>query len=45
MNFNPLELVFTPDMVKDAILKSLGEFKVLSGTTAYAKLQKYSYTK
>ena len=43
--FRPLELVFTPDIVINSLTKSLSNFAPLSGTTAYQKIHKHSYSK
>lgn len=43
--YRPLELVFTPDIVRNALVKHLNDFNLLSGTTAYQKIQQYSYGK
>lgn len=44
-NFRPRELVFTPDVTIKALTKSLDNFSRLTGTTAYSKIQKCSYSK
>ena len=43
--YRPLDLVFTPDITIQALTKNLSNFSGLMGTTAYCKIQKYSYTK
>lgn len=42
--YRPLDLVFTPDIAISALTKNLNNFEMLTGTTAYQKLQKRSYT-
>ena len=41
--YNPLELVFTPDIAISALVIYLTIFDMLSGTTAYKKIQSWSY--
>lgn len=36
---------FVPDIIIDALMKNLQNFEFISGTTAYAKIQKLSYEK
>lgn len=43
--YRPLDLCFTPDITIQALTKNLSNFVGLTGTTAYSKIQKYSYTK
>ena len=43
--FRNLDLVFTPDIVIQALLVNLNNFNLLSGTTAYQKIQQKSYIK
>lgn len=43
--YSPLDLVFVPDIVINAILRRLKNFRFLSGTTAYKKIHKMSYNK
>lgn len=43
--FRPMELVFTPDVTITALMQSLNNFSALTGTTAYSKIQKKSYSK
>lgn len=43
--YRALDLVFTPDIVIASLTKNLNNFKCLSGSTAYQKIQKYSYNK
>ena len=43
--YRPLDLVFTPNVAIESIMTHLRNFNVLSGTTAYQKIQKISYNK
>ena len=43
--FVPLDIVFTPNVAIDSLLKNLNNFTKLSGTTAYEKIQCYSFSK
>ena len=40
-----LSLAYTPDMAIDLLMNALDNFILLSGTTAYQKIQKYSFDK
>ena len=44
-NFRPLDLVFTPDITINALVKSLQNFNELKGTSAYTKIRKKSYNR
>ena len=44
-NFRPKDLVFTPDVTINALMKGLETFSKLTGTTAYSKIHKRSYDK
>ena len=41
--YRPLDLVFTADVITNALTKSLSNFSPLTGTTAYSKIKKKSY--
>ena len=41
--YRPLDIVFTPDIAISALVKHLNGFDMLSGTTAYQTIQKWSY--
>lgn len=43
--YRPMELVFTPTISVNALVKRLNDFNVLSGTTAYSTIQSLSYDK
>lgn len=43
--FFQTDLVFTPEIAINALVKHLSSFDMLSGTVAYAKIQKMSYEK
>ena len=43
--YRPLDLVFTPDIAIESLITNLKNFYVVSGTTAYQKIQKISYNK
>lgn len=43
--FRKLDIVFTPDITINTLLNNLNNFNLLSGTTAYQKIQKKSYIK
>lgn len=44
-NFESIDIVFTPDIVKNRIVKVLNNMTMISGTTAYDKIYKLSYEK
>jgi len=44
-NFEPMDIVFTPDIIKTRVLKVLNNIILVSGTTAYDKIYKLSYEK
>lgn len=41
----PLDIVFTPQIAINALMKYLNNFEMLSGTTGYKKIEKISYEK
>lgn len=43
--YKPLDLVFTPDIAINSFVNNLNNFTMLSGTTAYEKIQHYSFSK
>ena len=43
--YKPLDLVFTPDIAINFFVNNLNNFTMLSGTTAYEKIQHYSFSK
>ena len=43
--FIPLDIVFTPNVAINSIVDNLNNFTMLSGTTAYEKIQHYSFSK
>ena len=43
--FDPLEIAFTPNVLVQTLTNNMMYFKNLSGTTAYQKLEKWSYDK
>ena len=43
--YRPLDIVFTPQISIDIVIKKLQNFSMLSGTTGYYKIQKLSYEK
>jgi len=43
--YKPLDLVFTPDIAINSFVNNLNNFTMLSGTTAYEKIQHYSFGK
>lgn len=43
--YRPLDIVFTPQVAINALVKHLGNFNVLSGTTGYRKIERLSYDK
>lgn len=43
--YRPLDLVFTPDVAINTLVKYLNDFDMLTGTTAYKMIQSYSYDK
>ena len=45
IQFRPMELVFTPDVIINSLVQSLNNFSALTGTTAYSKIQRKSYSK
>ena len=44
-HYKPLDLVFTPDIAINSFVNNLNNFTMLSGTTAYEKIQHYSFSK
>lgn len=42
-SFNPRAEIFTADLPIDILLANLNNYRALSGTTAYKRLQKFSY--
>lgn len=43
--YTPLDIVYTPQIAINAIMKHLGNFSMLVGTTGYKKIEKISYEK
>ncbi len=43
--YRPLSIVYIPDIVINSLVKQLNDFTMLSGTTAYQKIQQWSYDK
>ena len=45
ITYDPMDLVFTPDIVIQALVKKINNYCSLTGTTAFQKLLKYSFNK
>lgn len=43
--YRPMDLVFTPDIAIKSLTRSLSNFDMLTGSTAYQKIQKFSFKK